>query len=160
VNRTLRIRYNMFKKFWKNARKYCKFANFKIYRNDYENAPKNGKCAQHIVFKFWKYHENSWNFSNFENAAKILEKFENNFENSKILKMTKFFWKFSKKIIFSKNYECAQNWKLKKKLIIFPKNFENFLILKMCSKNWKMWTKNIENFENMFKKFWKFAKHV
>jgi hypothetical protein len=24
--------------------------------------PKNSKCAQNIVFKFWKYDENSWKF--------------------------------------------------------------------------------------------------
>jgi hypothetical protein len=36
--------------------------------------PRNGKCAQNIVFKFWKYDENSWKFSNIENVPKFLKR--------------------------------------------------------------------------------------
>jgi hypothetical protein len=42
-----------------------------------------------------------------------------------------------------------------KKLLISPKNLENFLILKMCPKNWKMSPKILKNFNFETAKNWK-----
>jgi hypothetical protein len=86
----------------------------------------NGKCAQNIVYKFWKYDENSWKSSNFESVPKIFEKIDHQFWKFYNFEVPKNFWKFSNKFIFSKNYECAQNWKFKK-IDNFSKNLENFL---------------------------------
>jgi hypothetical protein len=103
---------------------------------------------------------------------KSFEKLDKKFRKFYIFEnVPKHFWKFSKKIIFSKNYECAQNWKFIK-IDNFFKKFWKFSHFENVPKNWKMCPKNLlilkmcqKNFENLPQIFstydqniWKFWK--
>jgi hypothetical protein len=109
-----------------------------MWRNNYENVHKKLEMTI-IIFKFWKFDEKNWKFSNFENVHKIFVKFDKNFENFLMLKM------------------CPKNWKIDQnilKIFKFGKCVQNILlILKMCPNILKTWQKYLANMPKIFEKF-------